>query len=206
MPHADAPLRRPRYAEVRADYAELASSCGSTMFHDIVDMSTLRLGDYSGGTVLFWQHLRAHVASSRLAEFVHQLVPTQGPFFGIGVLSPNDRGTAEPDTPVASWPHLVDTPGLDASGRKSEQLWHALCGVGDVKVQLAGAAGAPPSKRGASGLVARVCHRFSAGTSLETAIAASMSTDVSWTQSVVIEPVAAGEAAAGRRAAGLTVD
>ena len=111
------------YAEVRADYEQLAPFCGACMFHDIVDISTVRQGNWTGGTVLFWRHLAQSVRPERLRTFTSQLTK-QGPFFGIGVLAPSSgSGTAEPDTPFAQWPQ--PSPAGDKAA-----LFEALCSGG----------------------------------------------------------------------------
>ena len=45
------------YEGIRSDYNAMAPYCRGAMLHDIQDTTTLRLGGFSGGTVLFWQHL-----------------------------------------------------------------------------------------------------------------------------------------------------
>ena len=45
------------YLGVKADYTEMAAHCRSAMFHDIQDMSTLHLGNFTGGVPAFWHHL-----------------------------------------------------------------------------------------------------------------------------------------------------
>ena len=45
------------YVGVRRDYVSFSSSCRSMMFHDVQDVSTLHLGNFSGGVPMFWAHL-----------------------------------------------------------------------------------------------------------------------------------------------------
>lgn len=74
------------------------------MFHDVQDVSTLHLGNFSGGVPMFWAHLTAHVRPSRLAEFTYQPPEARLPSFGLGVLGPKESdGTCGPDVPEAQW-------------------------------------------------------------------------------------------------------
>ena len=105
------------YAAVREDYESFAPRCRSMMFHDIQDATNLHFHreKKAGGVPSFWHQLVSSVHASRAAAFTEQH-SVAGPMFGIGVLSPNDRGTAEPDD-QAAW--LAWGDGLEA--------WNHLC-------------------------------------------------------------------------------
>ena len=62
-----------------------------------------------------WHQLVASTTPRRSAAFTRQH-STTGPMFGIGVLAPNARGTAEPDN-MSAW---------RAWGLGSD-AWHSLC-------------------------------------------------------------------------------
>jgi len=93
------------YRAVRSDYQQLAPHCRSAMFHDIQDTSTMIADSYSGGVPMFWAHARSHVRRNRVLELTMQGSP-YWPVFGIGIVLPGPRGTAEPDdgVTIASWP------------------------------------------------------------------------------------------------------
>ena len=92
------------------------------MFHDIQDVSTLHLGNFSGGVPMFWAHLRAHTRPERSAEFTHVPQEAALPSFGLGVLGPNSEGTCEPDVPEAQW-----QPKWDQGDNTVEYAWKELC-------------------------------------------------------------------------------
>ena len=108
------------YTGVRRDYASFSPTCRYMMFHDIQDVSTLHLGNFSGGVPMFWAHLAAHTRRHRHAEFTHEPPNARLPSFGLGVLGPNRDGTCEPDIPglQTAW-H-----GGDLS---VETAWRELC-------------------------------------------------------------------------------
>ena len=109
------------YLGVKADYTEMAAHCRSAMFHDIQDMSTLHLGNFTGGVPAFWHHLARLAHPSRVTQFVTQL-STARPVFGLGILGPNRRGNVEPDEEGANWPEW----GEPARGGK-EAFVGAFC-------------------------------------------------------------------------------
>lgn len=69
---------------------------------------------------MFWAHARSHVRRHRVVELTMQGAP-YWPVFGIGILLPGPKGTAEPDDglPVAQWPA--------SHGAGGEALWRSLC-------------------------------------------------------------------------------
>ena len=108
------------YAGVRTDYEELASSCGTMMFHDVVDFDTLvRDG---GGVPIFWGELVNSVNRSRVHEFLAQ-PGTYPPVLGIGVLSPR-VATSDGRIDATEWrrAHM-------AAGRRPAAIgfWNWLC-------------------------------------------------------------------------------
>lgn len=117
------------YVGVRRDYATFAPSCTYMMFHDIQDVSTLHLGNFSGGVPMFWAHLVAHAGSApsgrpRTHEFTH--VPRDKPegavpSFGLGIIGPNERGTCEPKTPESEWTRW------DTGDASIETMHNELC-------------------------------------------------------------------------------
>ena len=72
------------------------------MFHDIQDMSTWHLGNWSGGVPAFWAMLTKHVHAHRALPITFQISEGQ-PVFGIGILQPDANGLAVPDIPIAQW-------------------------------------------------------------------------------------------------------
>ena len=109
------------YGAVTHDYAQLEPHCGSAMFHDIQDLSTVLSGDYSGGVPLFWAQARSLVLRSRTLELTKQYAP-YWPVFGIGIIWAGSSGTAEPDdgSSVSAWP--------DSKGAGAAALWRTICG------------------------------------------------------------------------------
>jgi len=90
------------YSGVKSDYAVFGRFCRRVIFHDIQEIDTLHLSNFSGGVPAFWHHLTANVARHRAAEFVMQS-STVRPVFGLGVIAPGVNGTAMPDTPFNEW-------------------------------------------------------------------------------------------------------
>jgi len=88
---------------VSADFFEFAPHCATSMFHDIQDLHTMHLSNFSGGVPAFWHRLVSHSAAGRATSFTFQIA-IQTPVFGLGILKPNSNGTAEPDVPFDSWP------------------------------------------------------------------------------------------------------
>ena len=89
------------------------------MFHDIHDQMTLDLhhGKGGGGVPSFWAqlHFGGAVRAARLTAFTEQHA-TSALHFGIGLLTNNGRGTAEPD----------DAAAFEAWGR-GVAAWSSLC-------------------------------------------------------------------------------
>lgn len=104
------------YDAVRSDYESYAKDCRSIMLHDIQDTTTLELhkNHRGGGVPSLWHQLVASVKATRVTSFTQQH-STFAPVFGIGLVGPNERGTAEADDWLAweSWGR-----GIDA--------WHSL--------------------------------------------------------------------------------
>ena len=92
------------------------------MFHDIQDMSTWHLGNWSGGVPAFWANLAQNVAPQRMTAITFQIATAQ-PVFGLGILRPGPNASAEPDVPTAEWASWPDVRQLMA--QKSR---HALTG------------------------------------------------------------------------------
>ena len=89
------------------------------LFHDIHDSTTLLVhrGGGGGGVPSFWRQLTRSVHPARLASFIEQHA-TSARQFGLGMVSPNARGTAEPD----------DVAAYAAWGR-GLAAWRSLCAV-----------------------------------------------------------------------------
>lgn len=122
------------YKGVRADYEAFAPHCGTVLFHDIVDTSNWRYDlraiergskDPPGGIPLFWAQLRHRVHAARVHEFVEQN-GNRLPAFGLGLLTANHRGTAEPDHPLARWTQQNITRGTRDMPLRAA-LRHHLC-------------------------------------------------------------------------------
>ncbi|KAL1495530.1 hypothetical protein AB1Y20_016894 [Prymnesium parvum] len=109
-----------QYFAVRNDFGMMARWCGAAMFHDIQDTSTMLNANYSGGVPLFWAHAREHIRKERTTELTMQ-IGAAWPVFGIGIIWPGERGTAETDdgTTPETWRAWL--------GRGPEALWHELC-------------------------------------------------------------------------------
>lgn len=90
--------------------------------HRSQDVSTLHLGNFSGGVPMFWAHLAAHTRPGRRFEFIHTPPEVQLPTFGLGVLGPNEGGTCEPDVPANQW-----EPARWAGNGHSHAAWRELC-------------------------------------------------------------------------------
>ena len=131
----------------------------------MLQVSTLRLGGYSGGVPLFWRHIAANFPPSRVREFTAQPGMSFLPSFGLGVVYPDAGdpnkghrdpnkgqhdhaargGTAVEEDPSAAaryrWPAWG---GGNTREPDAAAVWHALCDPPQALV--AGArAGAPSS-------------------------------------------------------------
>jgi len=127
------------YDGIKRDFASFAPSCRHMMFHDIQDISTVHLKNFSGGVPMFWAHLAAATLPARRAEFTHQPAEVRFPAFGLGVLGPNAQtGTCESDKPVAAWPVWLDGVSGDASALP---VWRELCRYNRTRLCVLGAAG-----------------------------------------------------------------
>ena len=105
------------------------------MFHDIQDVSTLHLANFSGGVPMFWAHLAAHTRGPRLAEFTHLPDGVALPSFGLGVLGPNRAGTCESDTPEPRW-----SPEWAEGDGSVETAWAELCRLNRTRLCALGVA------------------------------------------------------------------
>ena len=114
------------YLGVRRDYGSFSSSCRSMMFHDVQDVSTLHLGNYSGGVPMFWAHLVANTHPHRVAEFTYQPPEAPMPSFGLGVLGPSRKTSlCEPDLPVDEWGGGAGAWGMGDGNVRT--TWGELC-------------------------------------------------------------------------------
>lgn len=122
------------YRGVKSDYEVLSGACRVAMFHDIQDISTTRLCShsgtsscFSGGTPVFWQHMRARLVRERTSEFVAQSSSFL-PSFGIGVVWPNPPSSvAEPDADAPGWPRWTTGATAFADATTPAAVWRELC-------------------------------------------------------------------------------
>jgi len=128
------------YTGIRADFGTFAPACTHMMFHDIQDISTVHLKNFTGGVPMFWAHLTGATHPARRTEFIHQPAEVRFPTFGLGVLGPNAQGTCEPDTPIAQWPVWGDEQQV-AEGATAEPVWRELCRYNRTRLCALGAAG-----------------------------------------------------------------
>ena len=85
---------------VYEDYAQLAPHCKSILFHDIVQFDSFK--QQGGGVPRFWSMLVRQAGRRRTVDFVNQpgVFPT---VMGLGLLLPNDFGTAEISAEQMRW-------------------------------------------------------------------------------------------------------
>ena len=85
---------------VYEDYARLAPHCRRILFHDIVQFDSFK--QQGGGVPRFWSMLVRQAGRRRTVDFVAQpgVFPT---VMGIGLLLPNEHGTAEISPDQMHW-------------------------------------------------------------------------------------------------------
>ena len=109
-----------------SEIARIKKQCDNTltlMYFLYQDVSTLHLGNFSGGVPMFWAHLKAHTHPSRTADFLHEPPQARLPAFGLGVLAPGAvNQTCEPDVPLEAW-----TPDWQTGDGTVGRAWRELC-------------------------------------------------------------------------------
>lgn len=126
------------YDGIKRDYRSFSPACRFMMFHDIQDISTVHLKNFSGGVPLFWAHLTAATHHQRRTEFIHLPAEVRYPSFGLGVLGPTADGTCGPDTPFEHWPDWTDGVSGDST---AVPVWRELCRYNRTRLCRLGAQG-----------------------------------------------------------------